>query len=303
MTRDRLTAICTTVARPHCATEFLLSLREAMPDMAVLLAEQAEMPALESACADFAVRHMRLPFDCGLSRARNEMVRAITTDYFLLTEDDFRFAEAPDVDYCVRFLDAHPDFLCVTGTLEDLRAKPRRGRLAHNFACDNIGRGLIVLPIDSAPTREIAFEGTPIRQCHMGPNWGVFRRSMFTSVKLAWDEDYIIGGEHIDFYLRLAKFHPEISVGFSERLVCQHIDGNEDGYNELRNRSHWLTIFRSKWPFRYRYDLGGTLRLFETYDRAEPVPNPQADRLRELLRVERSEVARLQRQIDAPGKS
>jgi hypothetical protein len=296
---ERLTVICTTVARPRCAETFLRSLRASMPDVPVVLGEQAETPVLGDLCAELHAGHLHLPFDCGVSRARNALVGAISTDYFLLTEEDFRFEAAPDVGYCMRFLDANPQFLGVTGALQDLRAKPTTGRVAHNFAFDTAGCGLIVLSIDIIRTRGTQFEGSTVRHCHMGPNWGVFRRSMFAGLGLHWDEDFKIGGEHIDFYLRLARRFPDILLGFSERLVCQHVDDDDPGYEDLRNRRDWLEMFRSKWPFRYRYDLGGVLRMFETYDKPEPVPNPSADRWRNLYREQRDEAARLARKLAA----
>jgi len=131
----------------------------------------------------------------------------------------------------------------------------------------------------------------------MGPNWGVFRRSMFTARGLHWDEDYRIGGEHIDFYLRVRLVHPDLKAGFSERLSCQHIDGGEGEYDALRTRGGWLDTFRAKWPFRYRYDLGGVLRMMETYDKPEPVPSASVDRLRDALRQVRNEADLLRRQL------
>ena len=238
----RITLICTTIARPECARDYLRSVRSVLPETPILLAEQAEVPALIPDCGAHGATHLWLPFDCGLPIARNAMVKAISTDYFLLTEEDFRFPRAPDLSYCVRFLDAHPEFLCLLGTLEDLREKPSR-TLARNFAFDDAAQGLLMLPVNIITPRSIEFEGASVKLCHMGPNWGVFRRSAFVDLGLAWDVDYTIGGEHLDFYLRLRRSHPDIRVGFSERLVCQHIDVAEGDYEALRTRKGWLDVF------------------------------------------------------------
>src|ERR1700685_147201 len=112
---EPITVICTTIGRPRCATEFIASLRAALPDVPAILSQQDKNPGVAEICAARDVQHMPLPFDCGLSKARNAMVRAVTTEYFVLTDDDFRFENVPDFSFAVRFLETHSDFLCITG--------------------------------------------------------------------------------------------------------------------------------------------------------------------------------------------
>jgi len=140
----QVTIICTTIARPRCATEFVESLRSYLPDVPAILSEQSEEPALEAICRAQGVCHMALPFDCGISRARNAMLAEVATDFFVLADEDFRFLESPDFAYCIRFLDAHRDFIGITGSLNDLKEVKRTGTEAKNFALDAHGKGLIV---------------------------------------------------------------------------------------------------------------------------------------------------------------
>ena len=238
---------------------------------------------------------MALPFDCGISKARNAMLAEVTTAFFVLADEVFRFLETPDFAYCIRFLDAHRDFIGITGSLNDLKEVKRTGTEAKNFALDVHGKGLIVLPTDLVRSPAISFEGWDVVPCDMGLNWGLFRRSAFLEHGLHWDEDFIIGGEHLDFYLRLKRDHPDLRLGYYSGLVCGHVDGHEAEYLTLRKRKTWLDVFRSKWDFRYRIDVGHGFRFFENYDQGVEIPNRQVTLLREQLKEARQRIRSLER--------
>ena len=87
--------------------------------MPIILSEQADEHQLAEFCTCRGVEHLALEFDSGLSHARNAMVERVNTDYFVLTDDDYLVREAPDFDFCTRFLDAHRDFVSVVGYVSD----------------------------------------------------------------------------------------------------------------------------------------------------------------------------------------
>jgi hypothetical protein len=238
-------------------------------------------------CEAWRVPYRQIEYDIGLSAARNHLVRCIDTDYFLLAEDDMIVEEALDVGFCERFLDAHPAFAVVTGHLYDydsykaedrLRRKPRE----LNLVIDESGSGLILIPIEMFGTAQISFEGRNLAVCDYGPNWGLFRRRCFLENDLWWDEAFKIGGQHIDFFLRL-KLHGGAGVASYRGLACDHISVKEPRYDALRDRDDWIEHFRRKWGFRYMYKMGEAVRYFDDYLNAV-TPNTRASRELERLR-------------------
>jgi glycosyltransferase involved in cell wall biosynthesis len=309
MESARLTLIVTTIRRPETAKRFLDSVRHYFPAMPTILSEQADEHQLIEFCAQRGIQHLALEFDSGLSYARNAMLDRVETDYFVLTDDDYLFREAPDFDFCTRFLDAHREFVCVVGPLGD--QFPSDDGYAYrpldriwNMCLDETGRGLILIPIAFMPPADIIFDGEQLLRCDFGPNWGVFRRSFFIENALRWDEQFKIGGEHYDFFLRL-KLHPaRPRVAYWPKLQCDHMRGMDESYAQVRRRLNWHKKFRAKWDMRY-YCVVGNLQVFESDLRSfdtrssPPVDSPAMLKLQQQLQQSQDTNEELRRRIAA----
>jgi glycosyltransferase involved in cell wall biosynthesis len=308
MTGARLTLVVTTIRRPHAATRFLDSARHHCPTLKIILGEQAEKPELTGYCAASDIEHLSLSFDCGVSHARNSMIGRAGTEYVALADDDFLFSEALDFDFCMRFLEANPDFICVLGQVKDYKAsgdklEPDLRDRIKNICLDETGRGVVFVPVVFAQPKGIVFERETLVRCDFGPNWGVFRRSFFVGNDFWWDERFKIGGEHLDFYLRLKIQHPTARVAYWSKLMCDHIPIAEDSYLELRHRQTWRDAFRVKWKLRYRYDIGSS-RLYDDWANPVAVSSPvtqrlkhQLDQCQETNRQLREQIAALQARV------
>jgi hypothetical protein len=259
--KSRLTLIVTTIQRPESAQRFLESVRRWFPELPIILSEQAEEHQLVGFCAERGIQHLALKFDSGLGHARNAMVDRVETDFFILTDDDYLFREAPNFDFCARFLDTHREFVGVVGSVCD-QVPSDHGYVyspkdhVKNMCLDVTGGALLVIPRTFMPPPDIVFEGEELLRCDIGPNWGVFRRSFFVDNDVRWDERFKIGaGEHFDFFLQL-KFHPtRPGVAYWPKLQCDHIRGSAGSYTQLRQRLNYRDGFRAKWGLRYRYDV------------------------------------------------
>lgn len=285
----RATLVFTTIERSEKAIEVIESARARMPDLPILVAEQAaEDTEFSSYCAKMGVRHLRIPFDSGVSAARNILVKSLETDYFVLSDDDVYFDRPININFCVRFLDEHPDFLCVAGSRRNHIERDGEVVAVHveqaiNLAIDERGGGIIRLPVTTTGTTTVEHEGETVLVCDYVPNWGVFRRSSFFENDLWWDERFIIGGEHLDFFLTV-KLHTALKVGYWEELSCVHNKIRSKHYRVLRERHDWKELFANKWPHRYIIDLGRSMRFFSDYDNL--VEMPSIERLRAQKKLE-----------------
>lgn len=80
-----LTIIITTFRRPKSLNRLLASIRQHQPACPIIVADNSRSPKPNSA-ADI---YLKLPFDCGLSEARNRALARVETPYVCLMDDDF----------------------------------------------------------------------------------------------------------------------------------------------------------------------------------------------------------------------
>lgn len=75
------------------------------PGTPVIVSDDSQESALTGWKAP-ALRILPLSFDCGLSFARNELLRAATTEYVFMIDDDFTFTQASNLDVLLKILEA-----------------------------------------------------------------------------------------------------------------------------------------------------------------------------------------------------
>ena len=81
-----------TFERPDSLREMLPSIRKLYPEVKILIADDSKKPYVEEIVqGDPNMEALILPFDVGLSRGRNELLKKIKTKYFVLCDDDFIF--------------------------------------------------------------------------------------------------------------------------------------------------------------------------------------------------------------------
>lgn len=263
----KATLVCTTIERPDSAIEFLRSARQCCPDLPIILGEQCFEPHLIELCAEHGVTHVVLPYDCGISAARNTLVELCTTQYFVLADDDFVFTRSPEFEFAIRFLDSNADFVCLCGDLINLKKIDGAFRESNRYGAnmlvlDSTARGVIKVPTDLVMPEKIEFENEAILICDMPPVFGVYRTSFITKNGMCWDERFKIGGEHMDFFLRIKLEHPLAKVGYWAGLLCEHRQVREGRYLALRMRKDWMGVISDKYKLRYYMTVGGRPSFF-----------------------------------------
>jgi len=256
---SRVDCCITTMNRPQALERMLISMAIHWPDASVHVADQSENfdPAgherlaerLEQAGLRQRPTVHRLPFDCGVSVARNYLVDSTPSEYKLIIDDDGVFTEQSDAGTLVRLLDAHPDAGAASGTVA------RNGRATNlGTRLERQGRDLHQIA-DRSPFDE--HEGIRFKRVDCLPNCALMRQELFTQVR--WDPALKTAAEHFDFYLRMKEETP-YTVLYTPDVVGEHPAQETDmSYRQFRWRAEFLKRMMVKHDLERLKVLDGTI--------------------------------------------
>jgi hypothetical protein len=237
---SRVDYCITTMNRPHALERLLHSIAAHRPDASIHVADQSESfdpdhyERLAERLGKAGLRERpvvhRLPFDCGVSVARNYLVESTPSEYKLGLDDDFLFTEQTDIDILVRLLDAHPQAGLVAGDVT------RGGRVRYAATrFEKHGMTLCQLA-DEEPFREHA--GIRFKQTDCVPLFTLMRKELFAQVR--WDPELkTAGGPHIDFFLCIQDT-PYTVLSTPDVTIDHPPTEMDSSYRKLRTRSEFL---------------------------------------------------------------
>jgi glycosyltransferase involved in cell wall biosynthesis len=190
----------------------------------------------------FDLTVLDLEYDAGLGRGRNRIVEASDAEYLLVVDSDHRVPG--NVETLVDQAEARPDLGGVSGLLyEDGKI---RG------TCHDLHeRGdLLVRDVrEDKPVEMVA--GAPLVEFDFLPNVVLLRRECLE--EQAWDDEYVIGKEHLDFYVAHAK-RTDWRFAVSPTVLFEHRPGGDEGYVSNRESAakleHSKEYFLEKWGYR-----------------------------------------------------
>lgn len=94
---DNVTCVIKTFERPACVRRLIESVRKYYPGIRIVVADDSRVSIPVE-----GVTWVRLPFDVGLSAGRNAALAEVTTEWFLLMDDDFVMTEWTNIGHMVR---------------------------------------------------------------------------------------------------------------------------------------------------------------------------------------------------------
>lgn len=172
---------------------------------------------------------IRLPFNCGISVGRNEIIKRITEDYLLMMDDDIVLQDSESVKHMKSVLDSSDDIGICSGILT-----ARNGEYIGN---ENYQKGLR-FELD----RGLLFRYPAHREIHKADgsmyvfadqvvNFFLAKRAVFNDAK--WDNRIKVEWEHIDFFLTLQKTRWKAVACLDAKAV--HLNPiNDPTYNYYR---------------------------------------------------------------------
>lgn len=156
-------------------------------------------------------RYLQLPFDCGVSRAKNVALDMVETKYAIIIDDDFIFTEETKLEKMKAVLDNDPSVGVVGGC--PVTSSGKIGTGGSTLRVDREHSFLVRKPIEEPEWKEINgikyFYADFIRQFLIIRN----------VPELRWEERMKICGLHLYFFLKLkweerwkAAYVPEVTV-------------------------------------------------------------------------------------------
>lgn len=234
----------TTFKRPDAIKKLLSSIAEIYPMANIYVADQNEVfdrefyKKLRNDLYDIgllkrpSIEH--LPYDCGLSYARNHLVLTTPNKYKLILDDDFEFTNDTDIGKMVRLLDAFPRVGIVGGKVRQL------GHDLHFEFTPEIVGNTVVHKTEVQKWKkqdEIKYRRTG---CVL--NFALMRKELFQFIQ--WDSALKVT-EHIDFYLRMKDI--PFDIFYTPDVVVEHppAERNED-YRAMRRRDQFIKLMFKK---------------------------------------------------------
>lgn len=234
----------TTFKRQKALERLLYSIAEYAPCANVYVAdqnEQLDMVFYKNIRAELQKLglHKRLsvkglPYDCGLSYARNYLVTETPNKYKLILDDDFVFTPETDIGKMVALMDDHPNVGIVGGLVR------QHGHDIHfEFELEKKGNTIYQVD-DKQPMR--THKGIRYKKTGCVLNFALMRGDIF--LQTGWDNDLKVT-EHMDFYLRFKN--TKYQVFYTPDVVIDHPPTErEPDYKELRQRKEFMVHMLKK---------------------------------------------------------
>jgi hypothetical protein len=229
---SQITFAVTAFNRPDKLTTLLKSLWSRYPSANVMVADTGDQYVdAASLCPPTAsVEYFKLPFDAGLSAARNAIVSRLETPYMLLLEDDFIVDERCKIAPMLSVLNAHCD-IGVVGGLHEMRYRgPAVGRA---FAVKEDQLAPIAMPTHKTT------DGVKFQISEFLANFALFRREFVQSN--LWDERLKVG-EHLAYYRVLRDRNEWLAAFTRESYIGHDRSGRGNEYLHYRDRAKAWSI-------------------------------------------------------------
>jgi glycosyltransferase involved in cell wall biosynthesis len=243
--------IITAFERNHLLVRLINSIRKKYPEAYITVADQSRE---KFRTEDKKVRVIDMPFDCGLSKARNELIKETERPYVLLLEDDFIFREDTDIEKMLILLEAFPEAGVVGGRVLQLGYP-----ILFEFKFRKEGETLYQVP-DGEEWKE--YQGIKYKKTGCVTNFALFRRELFKDVQ--WD-DRLKLREHTDFYYRLEQTNWDVLLTNEVKID----DGKERGwpnkeYRDFKARDDfWAIVLKKHGLKKVKYLNGYCIKLSE----------------------------------------
>lgn len=246
-----VTFVIKTLERPYCLFRLVKSIRRYYPDAEILIGDDSEMSCRAGILKRYGqegITVYELPHDCGISYGRNELVRKVKTQYFVLLDDDFVFDRKTDIESGLEVLKKHGMDVC--GGYFRKYPVLRGGREFLKY----LAKRILYRPQDYNYLGFIEENGDEVRVRYYTNRFPDFERTDIVHNffiartdeirnKCLWD-DAIKICEHTPFFIKAKR--AGVRVGFTNCMSVQHKPIKLRKYTGYRNRSYvreWMKIY------------------------------------------------------------
>ena len=223
--------------RPEITKKCVKSLVEHAPGIQIYLGEQDKDSILEEWSKQYNnVKFVQLPFDCGISIARNKLVRMIREDglkYIMWADNDFEFHKDSNIDKAKKVLQKDKSLGVVGGSLTS------KGKIQHyeRIFWHDRKRGILMhVPLEYTYPETQTVNGIDYFYCDLVFNFCMAKIKVFDNRKVRWVNRIKVKFEHVSFFLRL-KENSNWKVAYCPSLHAIHHHERLAEYALFRNRN------------------------------------------------------------------
>ena len=212
-----ITVIVTTFERPRAVRRFLGSVRRFYPDIDIIVSDNGRRrPALENDVVNkYGCRYIKLPFDSGVSNARNKALDMAETKYAVICDDDYEFMEQTRLESFREILESDEKVGIAAG---ELIYWGEQRQYMNKIEVNEKERFFLVLKIYDP---EWIFADS-VKYCYADQ---VFQFFMMRNVpEIRWDADLKCKWEHVELALRL-KRDGKWRIASTPDVVAKHVSG------------------------------------------------------------------------------
>jgi phosphorylcholine metabolism protein LicD/GT2 family glycosyltransferase len=243
-----ITAIVTTFKREESLIKLVDSFCKIYPDVPLIIGNQnKEIPIFGYS----NVKIIQLPENCGLSYARNELVKNVDTEFVLLLEDDFMVTKQTNIYEMIEVFGYNKNIGIVGGRLLD------KGEIkSYEKFLILVGNNLLAIDWNKLVSNNIV-ELHKINKIEFGfaniiYNFFVAKTEVLK--KYPWDNNHKIHSEHMDFFLNL-KLNSDIEVTFVPNITINHEHTTSPEYEIERQKMYYDLIYK-KYGIEKGYTIG-----------------------------------------------
>jgi len=261
--------ICVNLLRKKTTINCIESLKKHYPNVKIYVADQdAPSGDMLQFYEKMGVEYYYLPFDCGLSYARNFLIDKIKEPYIMWGDNDFIFDENNNIESALELVKTDKEIGVVGGSVL------KNGNMCHYerlLMYDKERKTLIYIPLELTNPQKHLFKEHPYYYCDLTFNYAIAKKEVFDNKKVRWNEKVKVRYEHSDFFLKLRLFSKYKTVYFPDMTV-HHIHVGCPEYQHLRNRATDAIGFSEFWDLKMNFTV--TLKDREIYlESAKPVTN------------------------------
>lgn len=195
------------------------------------------------------VEVLELPYDVGLSEARNHLIQAVTAPFMLLLEDDFEFTSQTKIEKMAHLMGVEPNIGVVGGQVRQLDIP------IHFEWIPEVKDGILYHKPDGDHFN--MWNDIKYKKTGAVLNFALMRREMLRTYY--WDPRLKLR-EHADFYLRLAA--SEWQVLYTPDVIINDAKPSRypEEYKKLKSRDEFMVMMMEKNNLRAIYYQNGTIK-------------------------------------------
>jgi glycosyltransferase involved in cell wall biosynthesis len=260
-----ITLIVPTMMRDDCLKRLITTAQIYYPTLKILVGYQGKNN-LDTTFSN--TRIIQLPNDCGLSYARNTLVKEVETEYTLLLDDDHWFHPTTDLGKMKLILNADENLGIVSGRFwQDNQVKPYEKFF---LFCDKL---LMLISWTNLYDKKLVclreYNGIKYGYADICHNFFIAKTKVLR--EYGWDNRHKVHSEHLDFYLNL-KINSPYKVAFIPDMIIGHTPVITSDYKEKRFRQYYYLITQ-KYGFEKGYSIGeSSYLIYKTFER-KPINN------------------------------